>query len=102
ISMKTLTNKIIFTRQVQDTHNQTSKEQKKTNELASNISSVQNTSISLKEKFKLSNFPAVELSLTKNLKELLYIKNKGEINKEITVVKNVLDEKKYIHKKFSN
>ncbi len=50
--MKTLTNKIIFTRQVQDTHNQTSKEQKKTNELASNISSVQNTSISLKEKIQ--------------------------------------------------
>lgn len=98
--MKTLTNKIIFTRLVQDAHNQTSKEQKKTNELASNIFSVQNTSMSLKEKFKLSNFPAVELSLPKNLKELFHIKNKGEINKEITVVKNVLDEKNIFTKSF--
>ncbi|ELL0227409.1 DUF4116 domain-containing protein [Salmonella enterica] len=98
--MKTLTNKIIFTRQVQEAHNQTSKEQKKTNELASNISSIQNSGMPLKEKFKLSNFPAVELSLPKNLKELFHIKNKGEINKEITVVKNVLDEKNILTKSF--
>lgn len=51
--MKTLTNKIIFTRQVQEAHNQTSKEQKKTNELASNISSIQNSGMPLKEN---SNF----------------------------------------------
>lgn len=66
--MKTLTNKIIFTRQVQEAHNQTSKEQKKTNELASNISSIQNSGMPLKEKFKLSNFPQLSYLYPKTSK----------------------------------
>ncbi len=52
--MKILTSKIIYASQAQESHNQTSEKQKKTNKFFSNIFSVRNTSLSLKEKFKLS------------------------------------------------
>ncbi|HCL5345597.1 TPA: DUF4116 domain-containing protein [Salmonella enterica] len=96
--MKILTSKIIYASQAQESHNQTSEKQKKTNKFFSNIFSVRNTSLSLKEKFKLSAPPTIELSLPKKLKELFHIKNKDEITKSIVVVKNVSDERNIFKK----
>ncbi|EDP8647562.1 DUF4116 domain-containing protein [Salmonella bongori] len=52
------------------------------------------------ESYKLSNSLSVELSLSKKIKGLFHIKNKGDFNKSIAVVKNTTDESNTLTKNF--
>ncbi|EJX9725699.1 type III secretion protein, partial [Salmonella bongori] len=52
------------------------------------------------ESYKLSNSLSIELSLSKKIKGLFHIKNKGDFNKSIAVVKNSTDESNALTKNF--
>ncbi|EAA4075164.1 hypothetical protein IH181_004408, partial [Salmonella enterica subsp. enterica serovar Napoli] len=84
--MRVPTDKISFTKHTQES-SQTPKEQKK-DKVASNIFSIHNTSVSLKEKLKLPNISSVELSLPKKISELISSKKENNISKAVTDIKN--------------
>ncbi|ECG6154143.1 hypothetical protein E2D05_23595, partial [Salmonella enterica subsp. enterica serovar Napoli] len=84
--MRVPTDKVSFTKHTQES-SQTPKEQKK-DKVASNIFSVHNTSVSLKEKLKLPNISSVELSLPKKISELISSKKENNISKAVTNIKN--------------
>ncbi|EPT3015780.1 DUF4116 domain-containing protein [Salmonella enterica] len=87
--MRVPTDKVSFTKHTQES-SQTPKEQKK-DKVASNIFSVHNTSVSLKEKLKLPNISSVELSLPKKISELISSKKENNISKAVTNIKNNTD-----------